>query len=311
MKKIAIALFLLASLATQGQNIESGSMWYNGALVYNAIPDGMNVRMNAMSEGEELEFILVPSKNEPGKYHITTSPNTGIDLYDEGTTAKRVQHEGLDVLCLYRPDGRLFRVLSKTDEWDCQKLNAEHWMQTVRGSYTLEDGTPVTIDWDKALIGGVYYPVEAVTFNGMVTGLIHFDGEGSPLNGDMEVIYTIGGLHLFEVEFDDFGIWHRLPGNGIELTECDPNSGRYDFAGQVLLYGNDIYDYDETALRLMRNSIYARHGYVFQSSDLQEYFGNEPWYKPCENNNEIQFSLLERLNIQLIQNREAESKTKQ
>lgn len=309
MKRLAFTLLLLSALTLQAQRIESGSMWYNGALVYNAIPDGVNVRMNAMAEGEELEFILVPAKNEPGRYHITTSPNSGIDLYDEGTIAKRVQREGLDLLCLYKQDGRLFRVLSKTDEWDNQKLNVEHWMHTVRGSYTMEDGTRVTIDWDKALIGGVYCPVKAVAFNGMVTGLIHFDGEGSPLNGDMEVIYTIDGLHLFEAEFDDFGMWHRLPGNGIKLTECDPNCGRYDFANHVLLYGNDLYDYDETALRLMRNSIYARHGYVFQSSDLQEYFGNEPWYKPCEDNNEIQFSFIERLNIQLIQYREAELKT--
>ena len=30
----------------------------------------------------------------------------------------------------------------------------------------------------------------------------------------------------------------------------------------------------------MRNEIYARHGWVFQRADLQDYFGQQPWYRP-------------------------------
>ena len=33
-------------------------------------------------------------------------------------------------------------------------------------------------------------------------------------------------------------------------------------------------------LYLARNEIYARHGYIFDSPDLQEYFGNMAWYNP-------------------------------
>ena len=61
-------------------------------------------------------------------------------------------------------------------------------------------------------------------------------------------------------------------------------------------------------LRLMRNSILAHNGYVFQSPDLQEYFGKEPWYKPADNNDNIQLSLLERLNIDIIKTREKNAK---
>ena len=312
MKKIAIIMALLGALTLQAQHIEQGSKWYNGAIVYDASQQaGGKIRMYAMAEGEELEFILNPVKKEPGKYRIATGPNSGVALYPEGTTAKYIQREGLDVLCLYNQDGSLFRVLSKTDEWNSQKLNVEHWMTTIRGSYTMQDGTPVTIDWTKALVGDVYIPVEAVTFNGLVTDIISFDGEGTPLNGTMEVRPTNEGLRLYEVGFDDYGMWHRLNDIAIDLTESNPTEGRFQFVNNMLLYGNELYDYDKQMLRLMRNTIYARHGYVFESDDLQEYFGNEPWYHPAYNNKDIHLSFREQLNVELIKNREAEVKEEQ
>ena len=306
MKGFALSLFLIAALATQAQRIEPGSHWYNGAVVYESSQqkDGKIV-MNAMAEGEELEFILVPAKKKAGTYQVATSPNSGIALYEEGTTVKHIQREGLDILCLHNQAGQLFRMLTKTDEWDCQKLNVEHWMQTVRGSYTMQDGTRVTIDWTKALVGGKYIPVEPMTFNGFVTDLITFDGEGTPLNGTMEVRPTIEGIRLYEVGFDDYGTWHRLNDNAIDLTESDPNTPRFHFACTMPLTGTDIYDYDKQMLRLMRNTIYARHGYVFESAELQEYFGNEPWYQPVDNNKDIHLSFIEELNVELIKSREA------
>ena len=55
----------------------------------------------------------------------------------------------------------------------------------------------------------------------------------------------------------------------------------------------------------MRNFILARRGYVFQSKDLKAYFEKQPWYKPADSNDDVQLSLLERLNIELIKYREA------
>jgi hypothetical protein len=147
-------------------------------------------------------------------------------------------------------------------------------------------------------------PIEAMTFNGQTTGIINIDGEGTPLNGSMEVAFVADGLVLYPVEFD----WifpNRLPGDGFALHESNPNNGRYDFVSCTLLHGSELYNYDKPTLRLMRNAILARHGYVFQSKDLKEYFGKEPWYKPADSNDNIQLSLLEELNIELIKYREA------
>lgn len=305
MKRIAISLILLCALVAQAQHIEQGSRWYNGAVIYEASSmNNGNVVMNAIDEGEELEFMLVPVKGKADTYRVTTGPHKRYMVYEEGLTMKHIQQEGLDVLCLCNTAGDIVRLLIKTDEEDNQNLNVQHWMEMLRGTYTLQDGTRVTIDWTKANVGGYYMPLEPVTFNGYTTGLIRFDGDETALSGDMEVGYTVDGLILHPVGFDDYGGWHRLPVDSIILTETDPSQGRFDFTRNLPLTGSELYDYDLTMLRLMRNSILAHHGYVFQSQDLQEYFGKEPWYKPADNNEDIQVSLLEQLNIQVIKNRE-------
>ena len=78
-----------------------------------------------------------------------------------------------------------------------------------------------------------------------------------------------------------------------------------------LLHGSELYNFEKQQLRLMRNSILAHHGYLFQSRDLQEYFGNEPWYHPADSNEDIQLSFLELINIDLIKYREKEMDAEQ
>lgn len=53
-------------------------------------------------------------------------------------------------------------------------------------------------------------------------------------------------------------------------------------------------------LRLLRNSIYAYHGYIFSSFDLQNHFSTEQWYKPNKYFNESLFNENEKYHIQLI-----------
>ena len=64
--------------------------------------------------------------------------------------------------------------------------------------------------------------------------------------------------------------------------------------------------FSKPQLRLLRNEILARHGWKFQSKDLQDYFSQQPWYKPAKDNNSIKLSIIEMTNIQLIKSDEAE-----
>ncbi len=52
-------------------------------------------------------------------------------------------------------------------------------------------------------------------------------------------------------------------------------------------------------LRLARNEIYARHGRIFDSADLQDYFARQAWYRPVAR--EVSLTRIERANVTLIQ----------
>lgn len=42
----------------------------------------------------------------------------------------------------------------------------------------------------------------------------------------------------------------------------------------------ELYNFDAAAIRLIRNEIFALHGRIFRSVDLQAYFGSKSWYVP-------------------------------
>lgn len=53
-------------------------------------------------------------------------------------------------------------------------------------------------------------------------------------------------------------------------------------------------------LDLMRNEIYAAHGYKFKNAKLQAYFGKKSWYKPQFDTVDDKLSEIEKHNIQVI-----------
>ena len=62
--------------------------------------------------------------------------------------------------------------------------------------------------------------------------------------------------------------------------------------------------FSKDELRLMRNEILARHGWKFQSKDLQEYFGKQSWYSPVADNKTIKLNIIEQTNVQMLKSEE-------
>jgi hypothetical protein len=84
---------------------------------------------------------------------------------------------------------------------------------------------------------------------------------------------------------------------------------RWPWTSQRLVTQGDLSQLSTWDLVVMRNEIYARHGWVFQRADLQDYFGQQPWYRPkgtWDNREaanrlaEAELTPLERLNIKTI-----------
>ncbi len=57
-------------------------------------------------------------------------------------------------------------------------------------------------------------------------------------------------------------------------------------------------------LRLLRNAIFAKHGYIFSNPKLSKYFQKYQWYIPTSNNVYDELTVTEKRNIQIIKNRE-------
>jgi len=63
---------------------------------------------------------------------------------------------------------------------------------------------------------------------------------------------------------------------------------------------SELFLFSKEQLRILRNSIYAFHGYEFRSLDLQNYFKRQSWYRINTSFSENSFSENERINLENI-----------
>lgn len=76
-----------------------------------------------------------------------------------------------------------------------------------------------------------------------------------------------------------------------------------DSSSRALLAG-ELMGFSPEMLALIRNEIYARHGYIFSKKKYAEYFSSKTWYRPNPNFNESMLSSVEKQNIYLIKSLE-------
>lgn len=56
--------------------------------------------------------------------------------------------------------------------------------------------------------------------------------------------------------------------------------GKYPEGSTRLLTDTDVAGKSAWDLKIMKNEIYARHGYIFKTPELKSYFEKQQWYKP-------------------------------
>ena len=87
-----------------------------------------------------------------------------------------------------------------------------------------------------------------------------------------------------------------------DYTNTTSEVGRWPFTSYRKITDEDLYGLDSRDLRIMRNEIYARHGYVFRTQSMKEYFNSQPWYTPISR--EVSLSNIEMYNVEFIKQRE-------
>jgi hypothetical protein len=70
-----------------------------------------------------------------------------------------------------------------------------------------------------------------------------------------------------------------------------------------LLTSSDLSSLGKDQLRIARNEIYARHGYLFKTNDMKAYFANCGWYRPSAS--QVDLAPVEAANVEAIQRAEA------
>ncbi len=104
----------------------------------------------------------------------------------------------------------------------------------------------------------------------------------------------------------------QIPNNQNDNSKELPQ-GKWPMTATNLLKENDLVGMSNWDLKVMRNEIYARHGYVFITDDMKNYFNRQEWYVKLHkesNINKIKLSSTEINNIQLIKQVETELENK-
>lgn len=76
--------------------------------------------------------------------------------------------------------------------------------------------------------------------------------------------------------------------------------GLYPEASQRLLNAKDLKGLNSFDLKVMRNEIYARHGYIFNTQEMKDYFNEQDWYYGRYKNVDKFLTDIEKKNIEFI-----------
>lgn len=71
---------------------------------------------------------------------------------------------------------------------------------------------------------------------------------------------------------------------------------------------NDLSPLTAKELTYLRNSVYARHGYVFKSQELNNYFKKFSWYQPNPSVTDAALNSTEKANVEFIRNYQEQNK---
>lgn len=86
----------------------------------------------------------------------------------------------------------------------------------------------------------------------------------------------------------------------------DESEYEYEYLREREMTYDDVKDKSAEELRLMRNYIFARRGYIFESEDLKEYFERFSWYVPLYYDVTPRLSDIEKYNVNFIKKYETD-----
>jgi hypothetical protein len=111
----------------------------------------------------------------------------------------------------------------------------------------------------------------------------------------MVLFFYLFSFYIYASELGD----HVLNGNLTEINRFIENQDYY------WKFKNGFFMLNKNELRLLRNTIFAKYGYIFNSPDLQKHFSQCNWYNGIKTNVDAYLTEVDKENIRIIQRIEA------
>ena len=280
------AILLTASVANA--QIQKGSIWYEDYYKLNCLSvSGNTIRMHIdVWEDVDENFTLTKTANNT----FSLKNDEQYPVFDRIKTVEYRAIGELKLLLFKDAKGNILNTFEQTNDemWEAEILKGVH--RVLDGTYVDEKGTKYVINGDEFTMGG-----KKLNFSVDMMGDHILE-----MSDDRHLWWAMSttGINIYECKFDpDNGyvqgaLWHKL-------KEVSPN-GRWEFLSNEIVPSGFMWRYPSGMVRIIRNEIYARHGYVFNSADLKEYFSKQPWYKPLNNNNAVKLNAIETLNVEIL-----------
>ena len=200
-------------------------------------------------------------------------------------------------------------VWKKLEGGSLRTLYLDNYLRyALAGSYKNADGKMIVFDANRFCVSGLWDGTDCTTYTfgeedeAPVLTLVH-------PNKDRAVIVrkTVNGLELFPaIEEDEWGIWEKDESKPrITLVKTAEAHGAFTLASDHVMTLAALKLYAGTPvlqnLQIMRNEIFARHGYKFKTKDMADFFSTKAWYTPQYDDVTSRLTEIERINISLIQ----------
>lgn len=334
-KTTALLLFFIIAGVSHCQTTLLGSYWHNGDyFTFIKFETDTNVVTFTANLHEGADGIPWKKTSNPDLYmrpnQIGNAWTDTIIYYHDSIVHKTI--EGQDVLLIYGRERTLKDILLRyegrsTNKWyelshGFDSVLESNIRRQIMGSFYTSDQQAWHITSDSILIFSLSSIPNQPFYGYAYT--IHWGETDSPDGfltlSDGRILcykFTADGLDIYK------GVIH-VEGNDLEwITPGDllcqlhktnldnPVPGRWPEASTSLLTRGYLSPYPTEVLRLIRNEIYARHGYRFSDNELtQFYHSGGLWYGTAllKAQNPLVLTEIEKLNVELIATIEKERK---
>ena len=287
-KSIILAAALAVSAGVANAQIKPNSVWYDGdSKITCKSVSGNTINCDLDLWGEDSEKFTL-TKTAENKFSVKGSAE--YSSFERKKLAEYRVVDGNKLLIFKDSKGNILETFEYSDDvdmWEPYILKGYNYI--LNGEYVDESGTKYSIDGDEFVMG-------SKVMNFSLDPEQYYLMEMSDDNYYWWKVSTTG-INIYRSVDGEYGrepgaLWHKL-------KNVSPN-GRWEFLTSDIVPGNAMWRFNSELIRLMRNEIYARHGYVFNSADLKTYFGKQPWYKPLNNNAAVKLSAIETLNVEIL-----------